>query len=339
MRVSKFLNTIPVRTIIGGLCQLIAPILIYRGEFLAAQIVAVVGCMLPGSDVAKFTSSFQFILWMTGAAIIGQSIEFGPEGPLRGSGNFPLMSVALLLCAQSVLNRLFFWNSFLHNRYLWVDIIMFSAGVAGYVYANIFYHYGWQGWVFPIPPLAMCTHLIIGFNKESKAYMELNKGGYRAKVGNPAPDFSLPDQNGNAIKLSDFKGKNHVLLLFVRGDWCPACHMMIRTYETGRKKFQEKNVFLLAVGPDTAQVNKNMAERIGVNYLILSDEKQETTKMYGVHVDKDPVARKTSVSDGGLPLPASFLICDKGIVRYHSSPERVGEFLTPTLIFDELAKI
>jgi len=62
---SKFLNTTPVKTIIGGLLQLAVPILIYKEYILAAQILAVAAYTLPGMDTPKFTSSFQFILFCT----------------------------------------------------------------------------------------------------------------------------------------------------------------------------------------------------------------------------------------------------------------------------------
>lgn len=329
---NKFFNTVPLPSILSGLFQSSAIILIYYGYTLPAQIFTLAGALLLGIDMPKFTTSFQLFLGLSSATIMGLSFEFGMD-------HFPLLMLALFLSAAAILLRLVFYKNMLHTRFLWLDPFIFLIALICYFSANIYYHYSWQGWIFPCLYFLFGIKLLTGQVHEGKAYVKLSKNGYGAKVGMPSPDFSLPDQNGNTVTLSDFRGKRHVLLLFVRGDWCPACHMMIRAYEKGREKFLEKNVFLLAVGPDTEKVNRNMAERIGVEFLILSDVNMDVTKKYGVHIDKDPVARKTSITDGGLPLPASFLICDKGIVRYHSSPEKVGEFLNPSAIMPILESL
>ncbi len=328
----KFFNTTPIPTIVSGILQVTAGVLLSGGHALAAQIAALAAYALAGSDIPRFSSRLQFFMCIAASVVLGQSIEYG-------SGNFPLMTIATFLCMMSILSRVIFYGSMLHTRLLWADPLIYISGFACYVTANLLYHYSWQGWVFPVPAFLFSLKLVIAFITEDKAYAKANASGYRARVGMPAPDFSLPDQDGNMVQLSDFKDKRHVLLLFVRGDWCPACHMMLRAYERGRKKFMAKNVFLLAIGPDSAGVNRDMAERIGVDYRILADDHQQASRMYGVYLDKDPVARKTNIADGGLPLPASFLVSADGIVRYHSSPERVGEFLNPSLVFDVLEKI
>ena len=164
---------------------------------------------------------------------------------------------------------------------------------------------------------------------------QLTRGGYRVQVGKPAPDFELPDQDGNLVRLSDLQGKHPVLLIFVRGDWCPGCHMMLRTYERNRARFKEKGVHVIGIGPDDISVNLSMVQRIGVGYRMLSDDKQEVSSQYGV-VYSNPLIETMVDYSKGMPLPASFLVDANGIVRYASRPDRVGEFLDPELIFGVL---
>ena len=127
-----------------------------------------------------------------------------------------------------------------------------------------------------------------------------------------------------------------MLLLFVRGDWCPSCHIMLRTYQKNREKFQEKNVFVLAIGPDPVDVNKQMVTSLGLEFKILADIKQEVVKLFGVQMQDSNFMVKY---EAGVPMPASFLVDKSGVVRYTSRADRAGDFLNPNKIFDVLATL
>jgi peroxiredoxin len=107
-------------------------------------------------------------------------------------------------------------------------------------------------------------------------------------------------------------------------------------YERERKKLQDKNIMLFAIGPDPIGVNKAMVEKMGLEFAVLSDENLEVSKKYCVRIQEDTPATK---ADPGVPLPASFLVDKKGIIRYTSRSDNAGEFLRPDIIFDVLAKI
>ncbi len=163
---------------------------------------------------------------------------------------------------------------------------------------------------------------------EANAYAKNISQRRGVEPGEPAIDFVLPDQNGNMVKLSDFYGKTDVLLLFVRGDWCPACHIMLRTYYKYREKFKEKGIYFIAIGPDPQGVNKEMLERIGADFIILSDEGLKITNQYGVQGE----GQIPNNDFEGIPLPAAFIVDKKGIIRYNTRPESPGEFLRPDSI-------
>jgi peroxiredoxin len=190
----------------------------------------------------------------------------------------------------------------------------------------------WMAWV---PVAYMFFQMINIFMGTLISVKTLSKarGGYRVEPGRPAPEFSLADQEGFPVSLGGFKGHSHVLLIFVRGDWCPSCHITLRTYARHKEAFQSQNVTLLAIGPDPVGVNQRMVQDLGVRYKMLSDEGQRTAMAYGVQLD-DAFA-KGMMSDG-VPLPASFLVDKSGLVRYTSRPERMGEFLDPRTILPVL---
>jgi peroxiredoxin len=97
-------------------------------------------------------------------------------------------------------------------------------------------------------------------------------------------------------------------------------------------------VHVIAIGPDGVEVNRDMAARIGVGYQLLSDSAQEVSQRYGVVYDNPAIEAVVDYAEG-IPLPASFLVDASGIVRYVSRPDRVGEFLDPSLIFGVLEQL
>jgi peroxiredoxin len=64
----------------------------------------------------------------------------------------------------------------------------------------------------------------------------------RLEVGQPAPDFQLPDTEGRTWRLADFRGKKPVVLIWVFADWCPVCHGEFRELIELRKEFKAANI-------------------------------------------------------------------------------------------------
>jgi peroxiredoxin len=174
--------------------------------------------------------------------------------------------------------------------------------------------------------------IVGGYVQDSFQIKKKVRFGYKVKVGDIAPDFKLINQFDQPFGLHENLGEKNFMLIFVRGDWCPACHIMLRTYNKYSDKFKEKNVFVVAIGPDNIDVNKNMVEKLGIGYELLSDTNQKTSDMYGVIYENSIIEEFQANYDKGIPLPASFLIGKDGKVIYVSRPEKVGEFLNPNQI-------
>jgi peroxiredoxin len=213
----------------------------------------------------------------------------------------------------------------------WLDAGLALPGLGLMVYGALLAH-AWPAWVLVAYAGFHCFNVMMGTIISIKTLTH-HRGGYGVEPGHPAPDFNLADQDGFPVSLGNFKGRNHVLLIFVRGDWCPSCHITLRTYARSKERFQEQGVTLLAVGPDPVGVNLRMVQELGVPYKMLSDEGQRTAMAYGVQIGDDFTK---SVMAEGIPLPASFLVDKGGTVRYTSRPERAGEFLDPKTIFPVL---
>ncbi|MBI2722322.1 MAG: redoxin domain-containing protein [Bacteroidetes bacterium] len=292
---------------------------------LLAAVFSLIAYFASIKEVSKYTSWYQFITVFISSLLIGLAVEM----PLSG---FPYLIFSLLFATGASILRIVLFNVFSYTKYSWFEPGAFIMAVIAFLVGNLVHPHEWTGWFFPTPVIVFGAILTAGILKDNKQLLANAKGGYRVKVGQAASPFELPDQNGELIRLSDYEGKRHLLLIFVRGDWCPGCHMMLRTYEKNNEKFKAKNVLVMAIGPDPVGVNRGMVEKLGLDFKVLSDEGQKTAMVYGVQLkeyDNDFAEKYTE----GIPLPASFLIDKTGIVRYVSRPDKVGEFLNPSMIF------
>jgi len=228
--------------------------------------------------------------------------------------------------------RIIFFKLFAYTGKIWIEPTLIVVALAMHFSGNILGYSNWATWFVPLPAFFFAVLVAQGIYKDKKQLSSHTLKGYKVAIGAYAPPFALPDQEGNIVQLSDFIGKRHLLLIFVRGDWCPGCHMMLRTYQREKEKFASKNVFVMSIGPDPVGVNREMVERLGLDFSVLADEKQRTAMTYGVQLEEYDNQFAEQYEEG-IPLPASFLIDKQGIVRYISRPDKVGEFLNPSLIF------
>lgn len=281
-------------------------------------------------EFKKYTSSYQFVLILASGLCLGTVLDL-----LVGTG--PLFTMIMLICATVIIMRQIFMQTLTLVKFLWLEPTMMAIAWIMFGAVAIVHPFHWEAMGWPLVGLLPSTGLAMSYALDGRAIKRNVSQGYRIKIGNAAPDFELPDQYGRPVRLSDYLGRP-VMLIFIRGDWCPGCHMMLRTYEKGRERFLERGVHVLGIGPDSIDVNKDMMERLGVDCRMLSDAGQRLSSQYGV-VYSNPALAAMIQYEEGIPLPASFLVDKDGIVRYVSRPDRVGEFLDPSLIFGVLEKL
>ena len=234
------------------------------------------------------------------------------------------------------LPRILFLSRISFLKMVWVDSLSGFIVLGFYIMGNLCSQIGWQGWAFPAFPVLYTLFRSFGVFMDYRAVSSSAGKKYKAEIGKEAPEFCLRDENGNDVRLSDFKNTCSVLVIFVRGDWCPTCHITLRAYERNREKFLKGNVTIVSIGPDPIGVNREMVEKLGVKFHILADDKNEAGMSYGIQThDNNPFAKY----EAGIPLPACFLICSKGIVRFTSRADHPGEIFNPEDIFPVIAKI
>lgn len=112
------------------------------------------------------------------------------------------------------------------------------------------------------------------------------------KVGDKAPDFSLPGSDGKTYKLSDFKGKQAVVLAWFPKAFTPGCTKECKSLHENAGKLKPLGVAYFTASVDTPEVNKKFAESLQVDYPILSDPDKKVAEAYGVVHEGRAVAER-----------------------------------------------
>src|SRR5207244_11933658 len=100
------------------------------------------------------------------------------------------------------------------------------------------------------------------------------------KVGDPAPDFTLPDENGNLVSLSDFRGKRVVLFFYPR-DNTPGCTAQACGFRDEFSVIQDKNAVVLGVSGQGAKSHPPFQANNSLRLPLLAGAAPETTKREG----------------------------------------------------------
>lgn len=116
------------------------------------------------------------------------------------------------------------------------------------------------------------------------------------RVGDMAPDFTLPATVGDKVSLSDYRGKKNVVLLFYPLDFSPVCSAENRECAQLAPGLASDDVAVLGVSVDSLWSHRAFAEKFGISYPLLSDfhPKGEVAKKYGVFLEDRGMAARTA---------------------------------------------
>ena len=101
------------------------------------------------------------------------------------------------------------------------------------------------------------------------------------EVGSPAPDFSLPDQNGTVHRLADYRGQK-VILYFYPADMSPGCTNQACNFRDLYPQVREKGAIVLGVNADSVKSHKQFEEEHGLPFPLLSDPEMTVLQAYDV---------------------------------------------------------
>ena len=128
------------------------------------------------------------------------------------------------------------------------------------------------------------------------------------EIGTKAPEFTLPDQNGEMHSLTDYKGEK-VILYFYPRDNTPGCTKQACEFGDRYPQFREKGAVVLGVSKDSVASHKKFEEKYGLPFTLLSDTELEVIKTYDVWKEKKNYGK---VSMG--VVRTTYLIDEEGVI-------------------------
>ena len=108
--------------------------------------------------------------------------------------------------------------------------------------------------------------------------------------GDPAPDFELPDQHGETVRLSDLRGRTVVLYFYPKAD-TPGCTAQACGVRDRRADYERANAVVLGVSPDPVGRIKRFADKHDLGFTLLADSDHSVAEAYGVWVEKSRYGR------------------------------------------------
>jgi thioredoxin-dependent peroxiredoxin len=128
--------------------------------------------------------------------------------------------------------------------------------------------------------------------------------------GAPAPQFTLPDQDGNAVSLSDYAGKTVVVYFYPKAD-TPGCTVQACGVRDHLPNYAEAGAVVLGISPDPVKAVKRFADKHALDFTLLADANHAVCERYGVWAEKSLYGRTYWGA-----LRATFIIGPDGIVAH-----------------------
>jgi peroxiredoxin Q/BCP len=134
------------------------------------------------------------------------------------------------------------------------------------------------------------------------------------KVGDKAPDFTLPSQMGDNVMLSEFFGKKNVVLYFYPKDETPGCTREACSFRDSYQELASLGAEVLGVSGQSVESHKSFATHYGLQFILLSDKDNKVRELYGV-----------PSTMGLIPGRVTYIIDKQGVVRHVFSSQTQAE--------------
>ena len=148
------------------------------------------------------------------------------------------------------------------------------------------------------------------------------------KVGDPMPPFVLPNAEGRLVASDELLAQGALVINFFRGNWCPYCQCTLQALEAALPRIKAAGGALVALTPDVGSHLTETKHESQLTYDVLSDVDGAVALQFGILFRAPPIYRELLAGFGVdleerhgnagwfMPMPASFVVDRKGIVRY-----------------------
>ncbi len=171
------------------------------------------------------------------------------------------------------------------------------------------------------------------------------------KVGDVAPEFTLPDPDGNPVSSKVLLAKGPLVVTFYRGAWCPFCNFDLSALEQARAEIESRGATLVAISQQTAPNSRKSQRQNGLGFPILGDHGGEIAAQFGVRWTLPDYLREIQKALGAdltqfngedswtLPMPARYVIALDGTVAYAEVNADYTKRPEPSAIFPVLEQL
>ncbi len=158
------------------------------------------------------------------------------------------------------------------------------------------------------------------------------------KPGQPLPEFQAVDEDGNRVSSADLAGAP-VILLFVRGSWCPFCSKQVANLTKVYKEITDSGAKLILVTPKTLVTTRRVAEIFEVDFEFWLDESLEIAKQLGLLLEAGvPDDNRKEYGEDTL-WPASLVIDSKGMIRFTALSRFIADRPNPEKLLQVLRNL
>ena len=149
------------------------------------------------------------------------------------------------------------------------------------------------------------------------------------KVGDVAPEFTLPDAFGHVVSLKSLLAEGPLVVSFYRGEWCPYCNLALRELQAALPKMQALGADLVAISPEKPDGGMIATEKNQLTFPVLSDFDNKLARQFGIVFQvgdgvkelgktrfKNDLELRNGEGSYQLPVPATYVIDALGIIRF-----------------------
>lgn len=198
-------------------------------------------------------------------------------------------------------------------------VLLVAAPWIGAIASLVLFGLAWPTglWGFAVAPWLIGLLPLTRWFEYAKAVQTYDQLPKPLKIGQPIPPLRLPRvDGGEPFDFADRQGR-FTLLCFVRGNWCPVCHVMMRVFSKEAETFARYNVDLVAISPEQGVAATSFARDMGLDYTFLVDEGAQVAKAWGI-LDLG------EHNGNPVPMPVCMLVDPQGILRFLSRPEDIA---------------
>lgn len=171
------------------------------------------------------------------------------------------------------------------------------------------------------------------------------------KAGDIAPEFVLPDADGNSISSKTLLAKGPLVLTFYRGAWCPFCNFDLSALEAARTDLEARGASLVAISLQTAPNSRKTQRQNGLGFPILGDHGGKVAAQFGVRWTLPDYLREVHKGLGAdltqfngedswtLPMPARYVIAQDGVIAYAEVNADYTRRPEPSAVFPALEQL